>query len=231
MHVRINVISTCLILLPKGTGKLLTKLDRYFACGKHICSKDCHTPSPTPDQCPSDPQLVTHCPCGKRPLSNLSSVSRTSCTDEIPTCDSTCGKVLEGCSHLCSAVCHHGACPPCLIPITVWCRCRSTSRFISCHEMQLNILNGEETVLCDKICGVLRLCGRHQCTRVCCPLATLSKSKGKNKKRPVVSRDVELEEQELLWHECDLVCGKLLACGNHRSVYSSFFGEIFLNES
>ncbi|KIJ55328.1 hypothetical protein M422DRAFT_73278 [Sphaerobolus stellatus SS14] len=195
------------------------KCERPFACGHHSCSKQCHTPSPTPTQCPFDPSLITQCPCGKHSLDELQSMLRMSCTDPIPTCNSTCGKPLEDCSHSCASKCHLGPCPPCIISVTVMCRCGGTTRYISCRERQKSIAQGDEVVLCDKVCTGLRLCGRHQCSRVCCPLATLSrKTKGKKGKSTMqhALREIELEDQEQLWHECDLICGKMLSCGTHR---------------
>ena len=71
---------------------------------------------------------------------------------------------------------------------------------------------GSDTeILCERPCNALRACGRHQCNRPCCPLASLaSLAKGKGKKKALDA----LEDPEG-WHECDLVCGKLLNCGNH----------------
>ena len=41
---------------------------------------------------------------------------------------------------------------------------------------------GEKEILCDKPCMSLRACGRHQCRRVCCPLASLAHVQGVGKK-------------------------------------------------
>jgi len=168
-----------------------------------------------------DPTSVTTCPCGKHPLLELIDEQRSKCSDPIPTCNSSCGKQLQGCTHCCSAICHLEACPPCTIPVTVICRCGSTTRFVPCSERQHEIAQGQENFLCDKVCGALRLCGRHQCSRTCCPLAVVSRNKvGKGKKNKHGSQqfliDKELENAEKHWHECDLVCGKMLGCGSHR---------------
>ncbi|KAH9926706.1 uncharacterized protein B0H18DRAFT_1084937 [Fomitopsis serialis] len=111
---------------------------------------------------------------------------RTACTDLIPTCESICMKPLEGCEHACA------------IMRVRPCRCGSTTRDIPCLKLP---------------CGALRACGRHQCNRLCCPLASVAgaaKGKGKAKKHG----DMQILD-EAGWHECDLPCGKLLACGNH----------------
>ncbi|KAH9835226.1 uncharacterized protein C8Q71DRAFT_811773 [Rhodofomes roseus] len=195
--------------------------DRPFDCGIHRCAKPCHSPSPTPASCPRSPSVVAHCPCGKHSLDPSSAshfppgtkLPRTTCTDPIPTCESICMKLLEGCDHACAVRCHTGSCPPCTIMIVRPCRCGSTTRDIPCFEARSSEEGGEE-ILCSKPCGALRACGRHQCNRLCCPLATVAnatKGKGKGKKYAQDSRILD----EAGWHECDLPCGKLLACGNH----------------
>lgn len=112
---------------------------------------------------------------------------------------------------------HTGPCPPCSIPIVVPCRCGATTRSISCHETTTHSKYEPFEVLCDRPCMALRSCGRHQCNRVCCPLAVLGAAvgtKGKSKRRVVVDDTIVFGE-EAHWHECDLTCGKSLGCGNH----------------
>jgi transcriptional repressor NF-X1 len=196
---------------------------RPFDCAIHFCSKQCHPPSPRPPPCPRSPSLVSHCPCGKQELSpsNTSSfppntlLSRTSCLDPIPTCFSTCMKSLETCSHVCSATCHVGPCPPCTIMLVRPCRCGATTKNVPCSSVVAGI---QDDILCDRPCAVLRACGRHQCNRICCPLASLaSATKGKGKKRVVgggILDQAGIGEMGL--HGCDLVCGKVLSCGNHQ---------------
>ncbi|KAH9477552.1 FKBP12-associated protein 1-like protein [Psilocybe cubensis] len=76
----------------------------------------------------------------------------------------------------------------------------------------------EKEVLCDKPCQALRACGRHQCRRVCCPLASLAMTTGKKGKRRMMedAHAQGIGEEQGGWHECDLVCGKMLSCGNHK---------------
>ncbi|KZT20935.1 hypothetical protein NEOLEDRAFT_1244899 [Neolentinus lepideus HHB14362 ss-1] len=205
----------------RWTGKFAceNKCNRPFDCGIHKCSQPCHPPSPAPPPCPFSPSLVTHCPCGKHELSPAlassfppgASLTRTKCTDSIPTCESLCMKPLAGCTHVCSVRCHTGACPPCSIALVRPCRCGATMRDIKCAELQAG---GEEEILCDRPCAALRDCGRHQCNRLCCPLASLAgvgKGKGKRKAAAV---GAAVDGTGL--HACDLVCGKVLGCGNHR---------------
>ncbi|KZV99993.1 hypothetical protein EXIGLDRAFT_667828 [Exidia glandulosa HHB12029] len=184
---------------------------RPFLCGVHSCKRTCHPPSPLPIPCPMDPSIVTHCPCGKTILGR----TRTKCTDPIPTCDSTCAKPLATCNHACSSPCHLGTCPPCNIPIAVPCRCGETTRYIACSERQRDLQDGVD-VLCDKVCKTLRLCGRHECTRVCCPAHNLRPKGAKGKKKAQAAMDDALEGMEVAWHTCEFLCGKLLTCGLHQ---------------
>ncbi|GJE93163.1 FKBP12-associated protein 1 homolog [Phanerochaete sordida] len=195
--------------------------DRPFDCGLHRCEQPCHVPSRTPAPCPRSPSIVKTCPCGKHALeppsapffSAKAKLVRTVCTDPIPTCESLCMKPLEGCEHLCAVKCHTGPCPPCSINLVRPCRCGSTTRNVPCHEDQKRAEGALEEILCDRLCTALRACGRHQCSRACCPLASLANAnKGKGKKRAV---DNGAFVDEAGWHECDLICGKPLACGNH----------------
>lgn len=192
---------------------------RLFDCGVHRCQKDCHPPSRTPATCPRSPSVLTHCPCGKHVLDPSSSdffpptadLSRASCKDPIPTCNSICLRPLDGCSHVCSSPCHTGPCPPCSIMLVRPCRCGAITRDVACSAADRF---GE--ILCDRPCKALRACGRHQCNRVCCPLASLAMPAGKGKAKKRATNTEDLDEAIGGLHECDLVCGKPLTCGNHR---------------
>ena len=195
---------------------------RLFDCGVHHCEKSCHTPSRLPAPCPRSPSLVQTCPCGKHTLDASSAaffppsarLTRTSCQDPIPTCDSVCDKPLDGCAHACASKCHTGPCPPCSVMLVRPCRCGSTTRELRCSEAQAHTDGIQDEILCDRACTALRSCGRHQCNRVCCPLASLaSASRGKGKRKAALDHEAVVDEAG--WHACDLVCGKMLSCGNH----------------
>jgi transcriptional repressor NF-X1 len=196
-------------------------VSRPFSCGAHFCTKPCHPPSPAPLPCPRSPSLITHCPCGKHAFTSDviafqpgTQLSRTKCSNPIPTCTSTCMRPLASCTHICSVKCHAGPCPPCSIMLVRPCRCGATTKSVRCSGLQNNasITHGE--ILCDRPCAALRACGRHQCNRVCCPLAALVKGKGKKRGATDVLGAGMVDDAGL--HDCDLVCGKMLGCGNHR---------------
>ncbi|KAL1435518.1 hypothetical protein MTO96_000183 [Rhipicephalus appendiculatus] len=162
---------------------------RSLHCGLHTCEEECHFGECAP--CPLLPDSVTHCPCGKSPLASIEGAKpRLSCSDPVPTCGDTCGKLLQcgpkGNWHRCAAQCHEGPCPPCTRSSAVRCRCGATSRELPCTELVSPERQGPE--LCQRRCQKRRQCGRHKCLALCCV-------------------DVE--------HRCPLVCGKRLSCGQH----------------
>ena len=185
----------------------------YPLCGSKKCTQNCHPPSRFPGICPRDPSVVTTCPCEKRPVQSLPNGVRASCAVPVPTCGSTCGKPHESCSHACLSECHIGSCPPCAVQINVTCRCGQTARYVPCSVQQTQIQEADTaenggTILCDIRCGGMKHCGRHACSRVCCPLAGISqmaKKAGKAKRRGAVD-SLALEEEDVEgWHTCDLV--------------------------
>ena len=90
------------------------------------------------------------------------------------------------------------------------------TKSLTCHEAYKSSNSGIEDIdfLCDRPCAALRACGRHQCRRICCPLAALATSGKKGRRR--VAEDGVVGEEHGGLHECDLVCGKMLSCGNHK---------------
>ncbi|KAJ4489946.1 hypothetical protein J3R30DRAFT_3278404 [Lentinula aciculospora] len=205
----------------KGFG-CQTVCGKPFDCGDHACMKSCHPPSSDSQlgHCPMSPDRIFTCPCGKQPIATSSHSrvgefpARTHCTDPIPTCASTCLKPHSDCEHLCQAKCHISVvCPPCFVKVVRPCRCGSTIRTLQCGDSRtLDKESGlflEREILCDRPCMAMRACGKHQCNRICCPLASLAKGKMK----AVVSHP---DADPIGFHQCDLVCGKMLNCGNHQ---------------
>lgn len=96
------------------------------------------------------------------------------------------------------------------------------TKSLACHEAYKSSSDltkssvEENEILCDRPCAALRACGRHQCRRVCCPLAALANSGKKGRRRVAEDGLVVVGEEFGGLHECDLVCGKMLSCGNHK---------------
>ncbi|XP_066250881.1 NF-X1-type zinc finger protein NFXL1 [Euwallacea similis] len=124
----------------KVCGKLLD-------CGKDTCQEICH--AGVCDSCPlSKPRT---CPCGKTNY-------LLPCTDETPTCGSTCDKLLECKLHTCNYRCHKDKCGLCLEIVTKSCRCGQHSKEIQCCKQYL----------CDTKCKKMKDCNKHPCNRKCC---------------------------------------------------------------
>jgi hypothetical protein len=217
----------CFLFVILSSFRLISYCGRLFDCGSHKCQQSCHPPSCRPAPCPSSPSKITHCPCGKRPIRHSPTAAtvltafppRSHCTSPIPTCTSSCDKLHASCGHPCGATCHTGPCPPCSFSMVRPCRCGGTTRTVRCYELRPpdggDIDDEIMEILCEKPCAAVRTCGRHQCRRPCCPLASLASTTGKKgKRRPGAELDVGEEQGGL--HECDLICGKVLSCGDHR---------------
>ncbi|WKY01565.1 hypothetical protein Q1695_015515 [Nippostrongylus brasiliensis] len=109
-----------------------------YNCGIHRCTRNCHSTSENGcGPCPSAPERIINCPCGRSTLAELG-VARTSCEDPVPTCRNICAKVLKCGSvekkHRCRALCHSGDCPPCELTTSVICRCKQVKRTLPCSE-------------------------------------------------------------------------------------------------
>lgn len=190
-----------------------TSVTRYVSCfltyrWSNVCPQTCHPHPIDPLPCPRSPEFVTHCPCTQTPLVEFVTRPRQKCTDPIPTCGKPCPRPRSGCEHLCGRNCHEGDCPPCEADVIAVCRCGESKITMKCWERKEMDETGE-MVLCDRVCHALRSCGRHECSRICCPLAYKAKTKGKKRELTLA------EEDEGGLHTCPLVCGKLLSCGIH----------------
>ncbi|KIK58128.1 hypothetical protein GYMLUDRAFT_121780, partial [Collybiopsis luxurians FD-317 M1] len=219
----------------KGFG-CLSPCGKSFDCGNHNCTKPCHPPAldSRPGHCPESPDRITTCPCGKQSITSSSSTpkpgefpARARCTDPIPTCASTCLKSHSDCEHLCQSKCHTSLkCPPCSVSIVRPCRCGSTTRTLRCGDLRTNTIDPEtgmvvlreQEIFCSRPCPAMRSCRSHQCNRICCPLASLAgaslKSKGKKLIATTTATQFDADPEGL--HVCDLVCGKMLSCGEHQ---------------
>ncbi|OCK77431.1 hypothetical protein K432DRAFT_358611 [Lepidopterella palustris CBS 459.81] len=182
---------------------------REFDCGKHACSKGCHRQDAESPHCPRSPDVVSHCPCGKTPLDEISTKTRHTCEDPIPNCSKPCGKVLP-CTHECMQHCHQGECMPCLQKVTISCRCGRTSSPTICHQ------GTEESPQCLRICRVSLNCGRHECGERCCPGERKAgeRQSSKRKPRPLHSAPRQPEDGFEAEHICTRTCDRLLKCGN-----------------
>ncbi len=183
---------------------------RQFDCGRHRCEKTCHQQDANPPHCPRSPDMVTHCPCGKTSLQDISQTRRQSCEDPIPNCTQRCLRPLA-CGHPCPQVCHSGECMPCLRVVSVICRCGKTSASTICHQGR------EEPPQCMRMCRAILHCGRHNCDERCCPgeRKTSERQSSRRKQRPLDSAPQPVDDGFAAEHICMRTCGRTLKCGNH----------------
>ncbi|XP_065193912.1 NF-X1-type zinc finger protein NFXL1-like [Sycon ciliatum] len=120
---------------------------RELSCRNHVCEEVCH--SGECGDCPRAGQRS--CPCGK-------SSSDLPCSEDIPTCGDTCGKLLPCRTHSCARRCHRGECDQCRQMVTKSCRCGRQKKSVPCFQ----------ELLCEFKCTALRQCQRHPCKRKCC---------------------------------------------------------------
>lgn len=109
-------------------------------------------------------------------------------------------------------ICHTGPCRPCLMNVTINCRCGRNSFNTVCHQANI------EPPQCFRVCKATMNCGRHTCAEHCCSgeRKAIERQAIKRKSRPLgsaqnraVENDVEAE------HICVRRCDRLLKCGNH----------------
>ncbi|RZC84435.1 hypothetical protein C5167_047220 [Papaver somniferum] len=122
---------------------------KLLGCGKHVCERGCHE-----GKCGGCPyQGKRSCPCGKKVYEGMP------CDAVLPTCGSTCEKMLSCGIHRCPERCHKGSCnETCRTVIIKSCRCGSLRKQVPCHQ----------ALACERKCNRGRDCGRHACRRRCC---------------------------------------------------------------
>lgn len=108
---------------------------RQLSCQKHCCQRGCHS-GPCGDCYLTGKRS---CPCGKVEHKGVP------CDVVIPTCGSTCEKVLPCQIHRCSERCHYGSCKEvCRVVLVKSCRCGSLKKEVSNHSEAVRYLMVEE---------------------------------------------------------------------------------------
>ncbi|KAJ8298481.1 hypothetical protein KUTeg_025012 [Tegillarca granosa] len=195
---------------PCHCGKAVTPCRKQLSCKSHVCEKVCHS-----GNCGTCPRSGTRtCPCGKTEF-NLP------CTEDIPTCGDTCGKMLDCGKHACLQRCHTGPCGNCRQMAVKTCRCGKKQKEVQCCK----------DYLCDIKCNNMRDCRKHQCKRKvqrAGPWEGRPQIREEIVKKPCPPCPVPMPMQCLGKHEtgqfpcaelrpysCGRKCGRQLACGNH----------------
>ncbi|GAM21295.1 hypothetical protein SAMD00019534_044700 [Acytostelium subglobosum LB1] len=171
-----------------------TKCDRFLDCGKHKCTRTCHT-GPC-DPCELVPDKVTRCCCSQTALVDLPQPPRESCLEPVPTCPKVCSRVLPCGQHPCQEKCHSGPCPPCRVKVRTACRCGKSVENRQCGMVQANLSTSSAAFTCSSVCHAMRACKKHECGVKCCPATATNDPVGN--------------------HVCKIVCGRTLKCGLHK---------------
>ncbi|BFU18993.1 NF-X1-type Zn finger domain containing protein [Entamoeba histolytica] len=135
--------------VTKGFYSCKNVCGKLLACGKHHCTKLCH--SGPCEECPT-PISIKTCACGK------THYNRKECTDPFEECPEICGKKLP-CGHICHSKCHFGPCK-CTEKIQKRCRCGKEIIEVPCGY--------EGEVTCENVCNDLLNCKVHRCDKKCC---------------------------------------------------------------
>ncbi len=183
---------------------------RLFDCNVHACTQLCHSQASASVKCPFAPDSLKACPCDKTLLRNLISLPRKSCQDPVPTCGETCGKLLP-CGHSCPEKCHHGVCLPCKTLVQGPCQCGASIVESICSDYR-----GGFQPSCEKVCRMLKSCGRHSCNNKCCSGYKSGYERfSKREKGRIATQQAARTEEFEAEHVCTLPCGKQLQCGSH----------------
>ncbi|XP_022919104.2 protein shuttle craft [Onthophagus taurus] len=128
------------------------------------------------------------------------------------SCGEICQRKGRFCEHACTLLCHPGPCPECTVSVAKPCGCGRTKATVAC--------NADTPVTCQSKCEKLLNCGLHKCEKNChagdcSPCTKYVKQEcycGKVGRTVICTEEVKNVDK----YECDDVCGKMLACGNHK---------------
>ncbi|KNC83171.1 hypothetical protein SARC_04577 [Sphaeroforma arctica JP610] len=170
------------------------------------------------------------------------------------TCERVCKKRLDKysavenkamalarsrCKHLCAIACHPGPCPPCELYTVARCLCNTTSRKVLCAELALLEGLDEGGVVCDKACGKLLNCSKHECQDGChakpCRPCDRTEQQccycGKTERTAQCGEGLidvaRLDTPAYFACDTETKCGRLLKCGKHRCDRSCHPGECY----
>eukprot|EP00735_Rhodelphis_limneticus_P011594 TRINITY_DN4715_c0_g1::TRINITY_DN4715_c0_g1_i1::g.21263::m.21263 TRINITY_DN4715_c0_g1::TRINITY_DN4715_c0_g1_i1::g.21263 ORF type:complete len:914 (+),score=165.85,sp/Q9SY59/NFXL1_ARATH/35.41/3e-128,zf-NF-X1/PF01422.12/4e+02,zf-NF-X1/PF01422.12/0.0098,zf-NF-X1/PF01422.12/0.00056,zf-NF-X1/PF01422.12/0.00064,zf-NF-X1/PF01422.12/0.031,zf-NF-X1/PF01422.12/1.5e+04,zf-NF-X1/PF01422.12/8.8e+03,zf-NF-X1/PF01422.12/1.8,zf-NF-X1/PF01422.12/4.9e-05,zf-NF-X1/PF01422.12/26,zf-NF-X1/PF01422.12/0.013,zf-NF-X1/P len=88
--------------------------------------------------------------------------------DQGRSCGRECRKRHNACGHPCAALCHPGACPPCIVPREQECYCGRNKATRPCGEAVRDRDEGSKGEFsCTETCGRLLDCGNHTCQEKC----------------------------------------------------------------
>ncbi|CAH1183422.1 unnamed protein product [Phaedon cochleariae] len=127
-------------------------------------------------------------------------------------CGEMCLRKGRNCEHKCTLLCHPGPCPDCVIMVGKECGCGATKPVVKCST--------DVEIVCEGPCGKLLECGLHNCKLTChsgdcglCDKMIIQECYCGKEGRKVPCHS---KQQGRVQYECGDICGKMLACGNHK---------------
>lgn len=146
-------------LTPHSCGQLCGRKRPDTDC-PHACNTICH-----PGRCNTCTlNSKKSCFCGKL-------TKDVKCSSQIGSCGDICAKDLNCKRHICTKVCHDGACDPCSHMTTLICFCGSKELSKKCDEQKKSKVPKEYEFKfsCDKLCDKILDCNKHRCIERCHP--------------------------------------------------------------
>ena len=122
------------------------------------------------------------------------------------SCGNICNRIQD-CGHLCIIICHGGSCPPCAKTVDLSCYCGQGFQIRRCGKGQWS---------CGKQCFSMKKCGQHSCLDICHPGPCRTCSIIQTPIKCLCGKNQEIMECGKYTWKCDLICGMILSCGNHR---------------
>nr|XP_057916740.1 transcriptional repressor NF-X1 [Doryrhamphus excisus] len=204
--------------IPHSCGDMCGKKRSGVDCN-HPCNILCH-----PGPCPQCPAFVTKfCVCGK-------TSQPTRCGQaSFLHCDKECGVPLNCGQHLCTQVCHSGACQPCQLQVQQVCYCGVTTREAPCGTDK-DAFDGSGNFPCQKTCAKMLDCDAHQCQQPChrgscspCPRSPTTVKTCPCGQTPLTKLlELGYAERQSCSDpipSCGKTCSKPLACGSNDTVH------------
>ena len=122
------------------------------------------------------------------------------------SCGNICNR-MQDCGHFCIIICHEGPCPTCARTVDLNCYCGQGFQIRRCGKGQWS---------CGKPCSSVLRCGQHSCLDICHPGPCPPCSSIQSAIRCLCCKNEKIVECGKCTWKCDLVCGLILSCGNHR---------------
>lgn len=209
------------LTLPHSCAQACGKL---LQCGQHHCTSLCHPASCA--KCTAVGATVD-CYCGRSTVQLRCGEINDATSTSNRSCGSVCNRPLACGQHMCTELCHSGACKPCTNVIEQSCYCGehvNEPRLCSESDSVQVSDDGSNSAIthfkCDKVCNKLLGCGNHRCDLKCHAGDCAACSRQPTSPQPCACGKTTTEAIRQTCLEplptCDNTCDKPLSCGRHQ---------------